>query len=167
LTTGNDSFVDNSGVGNIIQGSLGNDAINGSTGNDSIQAGAGNDTINGGDGSDRMEGGSGNDTFVFVKGQVSNGGAGTLDHIIDFQGAGGYNAVQDFIRFIGFGDGSTFTLANLTSGKNAAIYNLFDTADSSTVKIMIQFADANYTGTTQLVGAAKGSFVAAADFGWL
>lgn len=167
LTAGDDSFVDNSGNGNIIQGLAGNDAINGGAGDDSIQAGAGNDTVNGGAGSDRMQGGTGNDTFVFVKGQVSDGGPGTIDTIIDFQGAGGWNAVQDFIRFAGFGVGSTFTFDRDTGGTNAAIYKLWDAADNTTVEIMIQFADNGFTGTKQLVGAANGSSVAAADFGWL
>jgi len=166
---GND--VIRAGAGNdTISGGAGNDAMNGGDGNDAIDGGAGNDKINGGEGSDRMKGGAGNDTFFFHKGEVSNDSAahGLFDHIIDFQGAGGYFAEQDFIRFEGFGVGSTFTYERVaTNHINGAFYELHDTTDDSTVEILIQFADGNYTGTTHLLGAANGSHVNNADFGWL
>lgn len=165
LTAGDDSFTDNSGSNNIIQGLAGNDAINAGTGNDQVQAGAGNDTINGGDGSDRMSGGAGNDTFVFAKGQISNGGAGTIDAIIDFQGAGGWAAEQDVIKFSGFGVGSTFTYTrDANSHTNGAIYTLWDSADNTSVEILIQFTSGPVNA---LRGASNGSSVSNADFGWL
>ena len=186
LTNGPDLFVGNTTGQNIqarggndviragagddtISGGAGNDAMNGGVGNDAIDGGAGNDKINGGEGSDRMKGGAGNDTFFFHKGEVSNDSAhGLFDHIIDFQGAGGYSAEQDFIRFEGFGIGSTFTYERAaTDHKNGAMYEIHDTTDGSTVEILIQFADDNYTGTTHLLGAANGSHVNNADFGWL
>ena len=165
---GND--VIRAGAGDdTISGSAGNDAINGGAGNDRIDGGDGSDKIQGGEGSDRMKGGAGNDTFFFNKGQISNDSAqGLLDHIIDFQGAGGYAAEQDFIRFEGFGVGSTFTYARAaTEHRNGAIYEVYDTTDGSIVEILIEFADNNYTGTMQLLGAAHGSSVNNADFGWL
>lgn len=168
LTPNNDQFVATAGD-DTIQGLTGNDNINGGAGDDKIDAGGGNDNINGGSGSDRMKGGAGNDTFFFHKGEVG-GGAG-MEHIVDFQGAGGFNAVQDFIRFVGFGDGSTFTFASVATGHtNAAIYNLYDAADDSTVQILLQFADAaglNTAATTLLGGAKGGVAPTGSDFGWL
>jgi Ca2+-binding RTX toxin-like protein len=162
---GNDRLLGSEG-NDTLDGGAGNDAINGGAGNDALRGGTGNDTLNGGTGSDRLQGGSGNDTFIFVKGEISNGGA--LEQIIDFQGAGGWKAEQDVIRFSGFGVGSTFTFArDATQHTNGAVYTLWDSADNSTVEILIQFADNSYTGTKQLLGAAKGVSVNNADYGWL
>lgn len=149
-----------------IRGGAGNDAINGGAGNDYLGGDDGNDTLNGGEGADRLFGGAGNDTFVFTKGQVSNGG---LDHIIDFQGAGGHFAEQDFIRFVGFGAGSTFTFTrDSTAHKNAAIYTITDGVDGTTYEILINFADSNYTGTKMLKGGAAGATApSGSDYGWL
>ena len=45
---------------------------------------------------------------------------------------------------------------------------MFDPTDGYAARILVQFAHANYTGTTdRLGGTAGGSFVPAADFGRL
>ncbi len=151
-----------------ITGSNFGDRINGGLGNDQIIGGLGNDFLNGGNGADRLFGGGGNDTFVFAKGEISNGPDSSLDSIIDFQGAGGFHATQDFIRLQGFGVGSTFSFVrDATAHLNGAIYEVFDPTDGYTARVLIQFADANYTGTTDLVGAANGGFVQNSDFGWV
>ena len=156
------------GGDDVIIGSAFADRINGGLGNDLLSGGAGADILNGGAGADRMVGGSGNDTFIFAKGEISNGPDSTLDQITDFQGAGGYAAEQDFIRFSGFGAGSTFSFVrDATAHLNGAIYEVFDPTDGYTARVLIQFADQNYTGTTNLLGGAQGTVVAQSDFGWL
>lgn len=156
------------GGNDTITGGAFADRINGGLGDDQLSGGGGNDIINGGTGDDRMFGGSGNDTFVFAKGEISNGPGDALDQITDFQGAGGFNVEQDFIRFTGFGAGSTFTFVrDATAHLNGAVYEVFDPTDGYTARILVQFADANYTGTTDLLGGANGTSIPAADFGWL
>lgn len=156
------------GGNDTITGSAFADRLNGGLGNDNLNGGAGADVLNGGAGADRLVGGLGNDTFVFAKGEISNGPDATLDQIVDFQGAGGFNAEQDFIRFTGFGAGSTFTFVReATAHLNGAVYEVFDPTDGYTARILIQFSDDNYTGTDQLLGGANGTVVPAADFGWL
>lgn len=176
LTPGNDVFfatgslpVTVSGLaGNdLLVGAGGNDALNGGAGNDRLRGGAGNDRLDGGTGADRLLGGSGNDTFFFRKGEISNGPGLSLDQIVDFQGAGGNFAEQDFIRLVGFEDGTTFTrVRDYNFSANSAIYQVFDPTDGYSAQILIQFADADYTGTTFLRGAAAGSSIAGADFGF-
>jgi Ca2+-binding RTX toxin-like protein len=172
---GNDRLVGGDG-NDQITGGEGNDAINGGAGNDFIRGdfefgGAGvpgNDTLNGGDGSDRLFGGGGNDTFVFMKGQISNGTG--LDQIIDFQGAGGHFSTQDFIQLKGFGVGSTFTYTRDSTGTpGATIWTVYDSTDGYTAQIMLQFADASgtTTGPVGLRGGTNGgSLVSQSDFGW-
>lgn len=151
-----------------IVGSNFGDRINGGIGNDQINGGLGNDFIDGGAGSDRLAGGGGSDTFLFKKGEISTGADGVLDSIIDFQGAGGFAATQDFIRLQGFGAGSTFSFVrDTTAHTNGAIFEVFDPTDGYTARILIQFADDNYTADRELLGAANGGFVANADFGWV
>ena len=177
LTNGADNFsyknssvavtVAAGGGDDVIIGSNFGDRINGGLGNDQISGGLGNDFLNGGSGADRLFGGAGNDTFVFTKGEISNGPDGTLDSIIDFQGAGGFGAANDFIRLQGFGAGSTFSFVReATAHLNGAIYEVFDPTDGYTARVLIQFADDNYTGTLDLIGAAKGASVPHSDFGW-
>ena len=156
------------GGDDTITGSAFADRMNGGMGNDLLSGGAGNDVLNGGAGADRLIGGTGLDTFVFAKGEISNGPDSMLDQIVDFHGAGGFKADQDFIRLTGFGAGSTLSFVrDATAHLNGAVYEVFDPTDGYTARILIQFADDDYTGTTQLLGAAAGGTVAGADFGWL
>ena len=146
----------------------GDDTITGSAFADRMNGGMGNDLLSGGAGADRLIGGTGLDTFVFAKGEISNGPDSMLDQIVDFHGAGGFKADQDFIRLTGFGAGSTLSFVrDATAHLNGAVYEVFDPTDGYTARILIQFADDDYTGTTQLLGAAAGGTVAGADFGWL
>lgn len=161
-------LVSAAGGNDSLLGGAGDDRFNGGSGDDVINGGGGNDFLNGGAGDDRLAGGAGRDTFLFVKGQISDGPGAALDHIIDFQGAGGYAAEEDFIRFQGFGAGSTFTFVrDATQHRNGAVYEVYDPNDGYTARILIQFADDDYTGTRQLLGAAAGDSVAQADYGWL
>lgn len=156
------------GGDDTLAGGAGNDRINGGVGRDFLSGGAGSDILNGGAGDDRLAGGAGRDTFLFVKGQISDGPGDALDQVIDFQGAGGYRAEEDFIRFAGFGEGSTFSFVrDATAHLNGAVYEVYDPNDGYAAQILIQFADDDYTGTTQLLGAAAGGIVQGADFGWL
>lgn len=150
--TESDTVFANSGAGNdrIIGGS-GNDSLNGGTGDDRLEGGAGNDRLNGGDGTDRLFGGSGADTFVFRKGEISNGSAGAngtsgYDHVIDFEGGGVVGG--DFLRFEGFSAAARLEFVALDSTRpNAGIYRIVDEGDPSTTAddyvadILIQFAD--------------------------
>lgn len=181
---GNDTLIGGAGNDRLVGGG-GNDQITGGAGNDKINGGAGddfirgdfvfggagvpgNDTLNGGTGSDRLFGGGGNDTFLFIKGEISNGNG--LDQIIDFQGAGGHFATQDFIQLKGFGAGSTFTYTRDSTGTTGAtIWTVFDPTDNYKAEIMLQFADAFGTTTTPMNvqgGSNGGALVGASDFGW-
>lgn len=58
-------------------------------------------------------------------------------------------------------------MRDATAHRNGAVYEVFDPTDGYTARILIQFADDDYTGTTQLNGAAAGAAMAHADYGWL
>jgi len=86
LQAGNDIFYDTGQGGydgsdvvfggngrDTIHGSSGNDRYFGDAGNDVIYGGGGNDRLSGGPGYDRLYGGAGNDTFIFNKGDDSDG----------------------------------------------------------------------------------------------
>jgi len=158
------------GGNDLVVGSAQNDAMNGGVGNDRLDGGNGNDTLDGGVGNDRLSGSEGNDTFVFRKGQITNGNSDlslTMDHIIDFTGAGeNSGAEQDFIRFIGFDAGATFEyVRDANATPNAKIYKVVDGAYS--VEILVQFANNFEAGVDILNGGANGTTVANSDFGWL
>jgi len=158
------------GGNDLIVGSAQNDAMNGGVGNDRLDGGKGNDTVDGGAGNDRIKGGEGNDTFVFRKGEISSGNSDlglTMDHIIDFTGAGeNSSGEQDFIRFIGFDAGATLEYVRDAAGSaNTKIYKVVD--GSYSVEFMIQFANHFEAGVDILNGGAKGTTVANSDFGWL
>ena len=144
------------GANDNITGSRFADILLGNAGNDLLKGGNGADTIEGGAGSDRVQGGAGNDVFVFRKADFAE--AGTLDHIVDFQGAGGApTSGNDLLEFHGFAAGSTLTFHRLAdSHRNGALYKVTDAGDGSVTQLLLQFADGNYTGTTQL---AAGDFV--------
>jgi Ca2+-binding RTX toxin-like protein len=52
------------GLGNELNGSLGNNVLKGLGGNDSLYGYTGSDTLDGGSGADTMKGGLGNDTYI-------------------------------------------------------------------------------------------------------
>jgi Ca2+-binding RTX toxin-like protein len=61
LGSGNDVFVNISGLVAYAYGNSGNDTLNGGTGRDVLRGGSGNDTVNGGAGNDYVYGETGND----------------------------------------------------------------------------------------------------------
>ena len=128
-----------------LSGSRFNDSLNGGLGNDVLHGEAGNDKLTGGQGVDRMQGGTGNDTFIFYAGDIADPQQfnGRFDHIIDFCGAGGWNAgEQDFISFFGFGEGATLTFDRYASDDGLLqIYRVEDLADpDNSGSIMVQMA---------------------------
>jgi Ca2+-binding RTX toxin-like protein len=84
----------------VLQGSFnlqayGNDLSNAIFGN------AGSNAVNGGAGADMLTGGEGNDAFIFEAGQAAG------DTVVDFDGKG--TAAGDWLLFVGYGPGATFT----------------------------------------------------------
>ena len=98
---GNDT-LEGAGGNDVLRGGGGDDAISGGSGNDvlaggagadALDGGAGNDRLLGNDGADTLDGGMGNDTLtgggdndVFLFNDAL--GAGNVDTIMDFGGAG-------------------------------------------------------------------------------
>ncbi|MGB0894056.1 MAG: calcium-binding protein [Parashewanella sp.] len=82
--------IDNTSVGNLIEGGAGNDLLQGRAGNDILRGGAGNDIIDGGAGADILEGGDGDDRLISEIGIDirADGGAGddtlVADQLPDF-----------------------------------------------------------------------------------
>ena len=120
---GNDTL--NGGAGaDVLNGGRGDDLLNGDAGADHLSGGTGADMLNGGDHVDRLEGdegadtldgglgndvlvgGAGNDVFLFNDAL----GAGNVDRIMDFGGAGAAVNVLDLIHL----DNAIFTA--LTAG---------------------------------------------------
>jgi Ca2+-binding RTX toxin-like protein len=73
----------------------------GNSGNNGLYGNSGNNVLNGDAGADVLFGGAGNDAFIFNAGQAGG------DTIIDFAGNGA--APGDWLLFIGYGPGATFT----------------------------------------------------------
>jgi Ca2+-binding RTX toxin-like protein len=71
-----------------------------------IYGNAGNNVINGGGGPDMLTGRAGNDAFVFDVGQADG------DTVVDFAGNGA--AAGDWLVFVGYGPGATFTNIDTT-----------------------------------------------------
>ena len=63
----------------------GNDAVIGKAGNDFLIGGPGSDTLAGGAGADSLVGGLGADSFAFDLTALSDGAAGILDRVMDFE----------------------------------------------------------------------------------
>ncbi len=137
------------GVGaDLLLGGEGNDSLAGGTGNDRLEGGAGRDLLMGGKGVDALFGGAGNDTFAFGASDFDAAlGSKPQDFIHDFKGAGGQSVAEnDFIRFSGFGAGSTLTKVTDpsivemldASSPGSSYYTLFNTANgrSYTLSIM-------------------------------
>jgi Ca2+-binding RTX toxin-like protein len=144
------------GVGAIIDAADGNDTIwgsaqddrlNGGAGIDAISGGGGNDIIAGGTGVDRVSGGAGNDTFLFAAGDIGLAAdqGGQMDHIIDFQGAGGFHGsvggADDFIYFTGFGEGASLHFNHALGGNERL--QMYDVVSSGKIvgNILVQMAD--------------------------
>jgi Tol biopolymer transport system component len=89
----------------VLQGSADLQGYGNSLSN-KIYGNAGNNVINGGAGADMLTGGPGNDAFVFDVGQAAG------DTIMDFAGNGG--GPGDWLLFIGYGPGATFTNIDTT-----------------------------------------------------
>lgn len=132
----------------------GNDSIYGSIGSDHIDGGAGNDLIMGGKGVDYLYGGAGNDTFAFGKNDFDSSlGTKAQDFIWDFQGAGGWSSTDnDFLRFTGFGAGSTFTKDDAMSAQSQQhnpgldVYVIHDTATGNDYYLQIKSANGHTIG---------------------
>ncbi|RLV58332.1 hypothetical protein D5018_17885 [Parashewanella curva] len=60
----NIAIIDNTSVGEVIEGGLGDDLLKGGDGNDVLRGGAGNDILDGGPGADILEGGTGDDRLI-------------------------------------------------------------------------------------------------------
>lgn len=95
LGSGNDVFVNISGVTAHAYGGTGNDTLNGGTGRDFLYGGAGQDTVNGGEyidwvygeaGNDRVYGGEGEDTLFGGSGNDRLYGGAGRDRIHDGSG---------------------------------------------------------------------------------
>src|SRR5262245_63307367 len=80
--------------GAAIQG-YGNGLVNALIGNDH------DNLLNGGGGADSLTGGAGNDAFVFAVGEADG------DTVVDFDGNGA--GAGDWLVFVGYGSGATFT----------------------------------------------------------
>jgi Ca2+-binding RTX toxin-like protein len=138
----------------IIGGSF-NDRISGGTGNDHLSGGRGNDTLVGGAGNDYLAGGAGNDTFVFRAKDFSPS-LSSVKTIYDFGGAAGSSQSghpgyvagnSDFLRFSGFGPGSTFTFAKDSSVQpNVAYYTLHNSKDNNNYTIVIKSENGQHLG---------------------
>jgi serralysin len=129
-----------------LSGSGFDDSLNGGSGNDLLHGETGNDKLTGGEGVDRMQGGLGNDTFIFYAGDIADPlqSDGSLDHIIDFCGAGGWTSEEnDFISFFGFGEGATLSFDHYASDDGLLqIYRIDDPADpDNSGSIMVQMAE--------------------------
>jgi Ca2+-binding RTX toxin-like protein len=74
--------------------------------NNAIAGNSGNNILNGGAGADMLAGGQGNDAFVFDVGQAGG------DIVTDFAGNGA--AAGDWLLFVGYGSGATFTSIDTT-----------------------------------------------------
>lgn len=95
---GNDILDGDYGVSGIP--SIYTDTLEGGAGNDTLYGGLESDILDGGIGADTLNGGSGADTFVWDEATARlNGG---IDHITDFDTAGG-----DVISLRGFASSST------------------------------------------------------------
>lgn len=118
-----------SGLGgdDTLRGGAGTDDLFGGAGDDNLLGNAGDDRISGGAGADRAAGGAGDDRFAFDAGHLARGlgGAGAVDTVLDFEGAGaaggdllvlsgwGPNASLVFLREVG-GDPSRQLYAVMT-----------------------------------------------------
>lgn len=81
--SGNDLIIgSDQSVGDKLFGGKGDDTIYGRAGNDELYGDVGNDTLVGGVGSDTLAGGTGSDTFKYLLGDMTGGGADTIN---DFQ----------------------------------------------------------------------------------
>jgi Ca2+-binding RTX toxin-like protein len=103
-------------------------------GDDHVLGSSAAEAINGSAGTDRVKGGTGNDTFVFAKGDLVDPTqtSGQMDHIIDFNGSGGYKAYlgveDDFILFCGF-DNGWLTFSHYAGGDAAMqVYGIYGTS---------------------------------------
>lgn len=88
---GNDNIKGGAGSDSLL-GGAGNDGLNGGDGRDQLKGQDGVDTLDGGPGNDELAGGSDNDVFLFN----DRLGAGNVDTIMDFGGAG--VAARDLIH---------------------------------------------------------------------
>lgn len=143
-----------------------------SSGNDNINGSKGDDVIRGGAGADRIQGGAGNDTYVFVAGDLvgslgqNNGQSGSVDTIIDFQGAGSNtgSGYQDQLAFYGYGAGTKLVFDHyaadrvqqadgtykLVENQKLQYYKVVDASDHSRDGyILVQMQD----GTSQLTAS--------------
>ena len=151
---------------NRLEGNGGDDLLVGAGGDDALLGGAANDELNGGAGADALTGGTGNDVFVFD----SALGAGNIDSIADFEGAGA--ATGDLIRL----DDTVFTVLNAGTLATAAFQsgtgNTATTADARVIYntstgALFYDADGSASGSTAvqfatLTGAPAA--LSAADF---
>ncbi|SDE24429.1 endonuclease/exonuclease/phosphatase family protein [Belnapia rosea] len=121
---GNDTIRGDAAANRLV-GGAGNDAINGMGGNDAINGGEGRDVLRGGAGQDNVAGGNGNDTFTIFAADVTDG---TVDTILDFEGAGKpySSADTDILRLEGFDDSARLTVASISPDGSRYLYNIVD-----------------------------------------
>lgn len=151
------NLIRGNGADNLLTGTTdpdrttANDRIYGGTGSDRLDGRDGNDVLAGGKGVDYLYGGKGNDTFAFSVNDFDKGlGSKPQDYIWDFNGAGtsgkAAGAENDFLRFTGFGEGSTLTRVtdenvNKALDKFAAgtsYYTIYDTATKQSYTLSIK-----------------------------
>ncbi len=119
-----------------IRGRLGNDKIFGKDGNDTIQGDRGNDSLLGENGNDSLIGGRGNDTLVggvgndTLIGVGSNFGAGELDVFIASQGTSGSDTIV-------LGDGVNVFYNSPTGSTEFATIKQFDISGNNQDKIQL------------------------------
>ncbi|MBL6459492.1 endonuclease/exonuclease/phosphatase family protein [Belnapia sp. T6] len=121
---GNDTIRGDAAANRLV-GGAGNDAINGMSGNDSINGGEGRDVLRGGAGQDNIAGGAGNDTFTIFAADVADG---TIDAILDFEGAGRpyASAGTDLLRLEGFEASARLAVASVSPDGSRYLYNIVD-----------------------------------------
>ena len=88
--------------GAAVQG-YGNGLVNALFGN------ANDNLLNGGAAADSLTGGAGNDAFIFAAGEADG------DTVVDFDGNGA--GAGDWLLFVGYGSGATFTQNDSTHGQ--------------------------------------------------
>ena len=106
----------------VLQGDANLFGIGNQLGN-TIEGNAGDNTLDGGAGTDTLKGNGGNDTFVFGAGEANG------DIILDFAGNGA--AAGDSLRFVGYGEGATFT--NVDANRWQVTYNDGDSQEIITI----------------------------------
>lgn len=125
-------------LGDLLNGSVGNDTILGSFANDTILAGSGHDSVDGGAGDDRIQGQGGNDTLI------GGGGVDSLD------GGDGRDLVQSVAVGLVIND---VTVSEGDTGSVTAVFTVGLTTVSEQT-VTVNFATSGGTATSGVDFAA-------------